>query len=87
MINNIKGAMGFASTSASKEPVQPNFNLTRVIRETNNSTNGATTCVNDSSYNAIETKTEIQKRNDLTNSRLTDAHRALNPEDPLSDNY
>ena len=38
MINTRRGAMGFASTPASKAPTQPNFNLTRVVRDVNNST-------------------------------------------------
>ena len=76
--------MGFASTASSKAPTQPNFNLTRIVRDVNNSTHRATTCINDPSYNAIDAKTEIPKRNDPSNRRLTDAHRALNPEDPLS---
>ena len=70
--------------ATSKVPTQPNFNQTRVVRDTNNSAHGTTTCINDPSYNAIETKTEIPKRNDSTNSQLPDAHRAFNPEDPLS---
>ena len=41
MINTRRGAMGFASTPASKAPTQPNFNLTRVVRDANNSTHGA----------------------------------------------
>ena len=87
MINTRRGAMGFASTPASKAPTQPNFNLTRVVRDdnvVNNSTHGATTCINDPSYTALDTKTEVPKRNDPSHSRLTDAHRALNPADPLS---
>ena len=84
MINTRRGAMGFASTPASKAPTQPNFNLTSLVRDVNNSMHAATTCINDPSYNAIATKTEVPKRHDPSNSRLTDAHRALNPEDPLS---
>jgi len=72
--------MGFASTPASKAPTQPNFNLTRVVRDdnvVNNSTHGATTCINDPSYTALDTKTEVPKRNDPSHSRLTDAHRRI----------
>ena len=84
IINTRRGAMGFASTPASKASIQPNFNLTRVVRDANKSTHGATTCINDPSYNAIKTKTVIPKRYDPPNSRLSDAYRALDPEDPLS---
>ena len=58
VITTRRGAMGLASTPASKASTQPNFNLTRVVRDdnvVNHSTHGATTCINDPSYNAIDT--------------------------------
>ena len=53
MINTRRGAMGFASTSASKAPTQPNFNLTRVVR-------GAKTC-----YDALQRVLNLVDMDDL----------------------